>query len=47
MSIAINISYTDEAEKDKVMELLRPILKSAKIKKNEDKKPYKKIYINT
>lgn len=43
--LKLKISYENTEEKDKVMYLLKPVLKGAKIKNLADKKPYMKAYI--
>lgn len=43
----IRITYQDEAEEREVLQLLKPILKGAKIKKRDTYKPYFHTYIAT
>ena len=42
--IKISISYEDETEVKPVLELLKPITGSFRIKKSKGKAPYKHIY---
>lgn len=44
MSVKIKVSYQERAELDRVLKLLRPVMKGYKISGNEEGK-YKKAYI--
>ncbi len=44
--IKVKISYENIEEKDKIIHLLKPLLKGAKIKDLADKKPYMNTYIS-
>ena len=44
MSVKIRVSYETKQELDTVLELLKPIVKTYKAEKGEEK-PYKKAYI--
>lgn len=44
MSVKIRVSYQERAELDRVMQLLRPVLKSCKISRNNDGN-FRKAYI--
>lgn len=41
----IKITYQTEQEADKVLKLLQPMLRNAKVKKSQIHPPYKHIYI--
>lgn len=44
MSIKIKVSYTEEAEAQTIVELLKPIIGRFKVKKSTDTTPYKHLY---
>lgn len=44
MSMKIKVSYTEEAEAQTVLELLKPIICRFKVKKNTSTPPYKHLY---
>ena len=41
----IKITYQTEQEADRVLKLLQPMLRNAKVKKSQAHPPYKHIYI--
>lgn len=43
--IKLTIAYTDDDNLNEILMLLEPKLKNAKIRKNENPKPYKHAYI--
>lgn len=45
MSIKMNISHLPEDNVQQVMDLLKPVLPSAKVRISKQFKPYKHIYI--
>ena len=44
MSVKIRVSYQERAELDRVLQLLRPVMKSCKISRNNDGN-FRKAYI--
>lgn len=44
MSMKIHVSYTEDAEEQEVMTLLKPVLSRFKIKKNTGNPPFKHLY---
>lgn len=45
MSVKIRVSYQERAELDRVLHLLRPVVRSCKISENKEGK-YKKAYVS-
>lgn len=45
MSVKIRVSYQENEELQQVLKLLRPVIKSTKVKK-EQQGPFKKAYID-
>lgn len=44
MSMKITVSYTEEAEAEAVLNLMKPILGRFKVKKSTGKPPYNHLY---
>ena len=41
----ITLSYTDDTEIDRIMELLKPVMPNYRIKSGSDKNRYKHLYL--
>ncbi len=44
MSVKIKVSYTEDAEADSILTLLKPIMNLFKVKKSAGTPPYKHLY---
>lgn len=43
--VKLTIAYTEDQQLNKIIQVLKPILQDAKIRKNDIPKPYKHAYI--